>query len=318
MKWPGFDELPLDNSGPPGNAWGLFGKDDQLGRLNLLTPDTVKAAASEIQQGIRVSLDWPIDKPTFPAFKRPRFQHQLINLAPRAINDDMLTFNTQCSTQWDGFRHYAYQETKQFYNGNTQQEIDNGGALGIDAWSKAGGIVGRGILLDWCGWSQRNNKAKDPFVSGAIEFADLLQMIKEQNIEIKPGDVMFLRTGFVASYNKFSTAEQEEFSQQSNGYLGFEANRASLKWLWDSGFAAVVSDSPSFERSPIAGAHNEPGVSVHQWGLAGWGMPIGEMFDLEELAEQCAKLQRYSFFVSSMPLKVPHGVASPPCAVAIF
>lgn len=107
MKWPEFNELPLDKNGPPGNAWGLFGEDDQLGRLNLITPDTVKAAAFEIQQGIRVSLDWPIDKPTFPAFKRPRFQHQLINLAPRAINDEILTFNTQCSTQWDGFRHYG-------------------------------------------------------------------------------------------------------------------------------------------------------------------------------------------------------------------
>lgn len=143
-------------------------------------------------------------------------------------------------------------------------------------------------------------------------------MITEQNIDIRPADILFLRTGFVAAYNKLSTQGQEDFSKQSNGYLGFEANKRSLKWLWDSRFAAVVSDSPSFERSPLAGDYNEPGVSVHQWGLAGWGMPIGEMFDLEELAAQCHQLQRYSFFVSSMPLKVPNGVASPPCAVAIF
>lgn len=179
-------------------------------------------------------------------------------------------------------------------------------------------MTGRGVLLDWYGWSQRNNKTKDPFVSGAIQLDDLQQVIREQNIEIKAADVFFLRTGFVAAYNKFSTEEQEEFSKQTNGYLGFEASRKSLKWLWDSRFAAVVSDSPSFERSPIAGSYNEPGVSVHQWGLAGWGMPIGEMFDLEELAAQCEKLQRYSFFLSSVPLKVPCGVASPPCAVAIF
>lgn len=107
MDWPKFDDLPLDKSGPPGNAWGLFGKNDQLGRLNLITPLTVREAASEIITGIRVSLDWPINKPTFPAFKRPKFQHQLIHYAPRAINDEILTFNTQCSTQWDGFRHYG-------------------------------------------------------------------------------------------------------------------------------------------------------------------------------------------------------------------
>jgi hypothetical protein len=149
--WPKFEDLPLDKNGPPGNAWGLFGENDQLGRLNLITPLTVKEAASEIQQGIRVSLDWPINKPVFPAFKRPKFQHQLISYAPRTINDEVLTFNTQCSTQWDGFRHYGssrqplassqvanfqnqtgYQESKQFYNGNVQDDIAEKDVLGID------------------------------------------------------------------------------------------------------------------------------------------------------------------------------------------
>jgi kynurenine formamidase len=147
---------------------------------------------------------------------------------------------------------------------------------------------------------------------------DLQQIIKEQNITIRPADVLFLRTGFVASYNGLSVQGQEDFSRATNGYLGFEANKESLRWLWDSRVCAVASDSPSFERSPLAGDYNEPGVSVHQWGLAGWGMPIGEMFDLENLAIQCRKLGRYSFFLSSVPLKVPGGVASPPCAVAIF
>jgi kynurenine formamidase len=155
-------------------------------------------------------------------------------------------------------------------------------------------------------------------VSGGIKLEDLQQIIKEQNITTRPADVLFLRTGFVSSYNQFSVQEQETYSQATNGYLGFEASRDSLRWLWDSHFSAVASDSPSFERSPLAGAYNEPGVSVHQWGLAGWGMPIGEMFDLENLAIQCRKLGRYSFFISSVPLKVPGGVASPPCAVAIF
>ena len=155
-------------------------------------------------------------------------------------------------------------------------------------------------------------------MSGAIKLEDLQQIIKEQSITIRPADVLFLRTGFAALYNQFSVQEQEAFPQTTTGFLGFEATRDSLRWLWDSRFSAVASDSPSFERSPLAGAYNEPGVSVHEWGLAGWGMPIGEMFDLESLAIQCRKLGRYSFFISSVPLKVPGGVASPPCAVAIF
>lgn len=104
---PPFDELPLDKDGPPGNAWGLYGPNDELGALNMLTPETVVAAAQEIKTGERVSLDWHLNKPSRPSFDRPPFEVKLRNNAGRAINDDELHFNTQCSTQWDGFRHFG-------------------------------------------------------------------------------------------------------------------------------------------------------------------------------------------------------------------
>ena len=104
---PPFDALPLDKSGPPGNAWGLWGDDDQLGMLNLITTETVAAAASEIKEGLRITLDWPLNKPSFPTFDRQRFHHEILNRAPMAMNDDAVAFNTQSSTQWDGFRHYG-------------------------------------------------------------------------------------------------------------------------------------------------------------------------------------------------------------------
>lgn len=106
-KLPTFDDLPLDKNGPPGNAWGLWGPDDQLGRLNLLTPETVRAAASEIREGIRISLDWPLDKISHPPFGRQALEHRILNKAPMTMNDDVITLNTQSSTQWDGFRHYG-------------------------------------------------------------------------------------------------------------------------------------------------------------------------------------------------------------------
>lgn len=66
----------------------------------------------------------------------------------------------------------------------------------------------------------------------------------------------------------------------------------------------MASDSPSFERGPTTGSYNDPDVSIHQWALAGWGLPLGEMFDLEELAETARRLGRYSFFLTSVPIKV--------------
>ena len=77
-----------------------------------------------------------------------------------------------------------------------------------------------------------------------------------------------------------------------------------VRWLWEHQFSAVAGDAPSFERAPIRGAHADPNFNLHEWVLAGWGTPIGEMFDLEKLSEHCKANERYSFFLSSMPLKV--------------
>ncbi len=105
---PTFDSLTLDPNGPPGNAWGLFGPSNELGMLNLLTPELVrKAASEEIRDGVRISLDLPLNRLPYPSFGRNPFKQELINKAPRIVNDDVLTFNTQTSTQWDGFRHYG-------------------------------------------------------------------------------------------------------------------------------------------------------------------------------------------------------------------
>lgn len=102
-----FSALPLDPNGPRGNAWRRFGCDDQLGMLNLLTPSVVAAAAQEIKTGVRISLDWSMNLPTYPSFGRDPFHHHINNRTKDSINDDILTFNTQCSSQWDGFRHYG-------------------------------------------------------------------------------------------------------------------------------------------------------------------------------------------------------------------
>lgn len=107
VELPPFDKLTLDPSGPKGNAWGLFGKDNNLGMLNLLTPEVVQAAAREIKEGTRFGLDWKLNALGQPSFGRQPFHQKIVNKAPRTVNDDVLTFNTQGSTQWDGFRHFG-------------------------------------------------------------------------------------------------------------------------------------------------------------------------------------------------------------------
>lgn len=86
-------------------------------------------------------------------------------------------------------------------------------------------------------------------------------------------------------------------------FVGVEQSEDSIRWIWDN-FSAVAGDHPTFECWPT-----QKDWLLHEILLAGWGCPIGELFDLEKLAEQCKKEKRWSFFVSSEPCNVPGGVA---------
>ena len=99
------------------SAWGLYGDDDHLGTLNRLEDDLVaKTAREEIQTGtryihlysgtrisslmyIRVSLNWPLDAQSKPGFGRQAFHKNVYQKAPRIVNDDVWTLNTQSSSQ---------------------------------------------------------------------------------------------------------------------------------------------------------------------------------------------------------------------------
>ena len=96
--------------------------------------------------------------------------------------------------------------------------------------------------------------------------------------------------------------------------IGVESCREVLEWIWDNQFAAVAGDMAAFEALPF----QSKDFWFHEWLLGGWGLPIGELFNLEALAKECARLKKWSFFFSSVPLNVPGGVASPPNGVAIL
>lgn len=130
-------------------------------------------------------------------------------------------------------------------------------------------------------------------------------VIHDYKLSFRKGDILFIRSGFTAAYNRLNDEQQRELSQRPTpDFIGVEATEGMVRWLWDFQFAAVAGDAPSFERAPIRGNHADPEFNLHEWLLAGWGTPIGEMFDLEQLSQHCKETGRYSFFLSSMPLKV--------------
>ena len=93
---PPFESLPLNKDDPPFSAWGLYGKDDQLGALNMLTPERIVEAAKEIKTGVRVGLNLPLNVlPSPPSFGRKGVHQHIISKYPRCVHDDELSFNTQ-------------------------------------------------------------------------------------------------------------------------------------------------------------------------------------------------------------------------------
>lgn len=194
------------------------------------------------------------------------------------------------------------------------------------------GITSRAHLIDVPRYlEQQNIKASDPFSAESPISVDLLQAAaKAQDTHLEPGDILLVRTGYAEAYNNlddeaFKALQQRE-KRQSHG---LKADRGLLKWLWESGIAAIAADwwvfSTSTEghtltSSPAVEASMRPvgRLVLHEIGLAGWGMPLGEMFDLLELAKECAEIKRWTFLFTSMPLYIEGGIASPPNAQAIL
>ena len=104
---PRYRDLPIDASKPPHSAWGVFGDDDQLGTINLLTAERVARAATLVRQGAVFSLNWDMEKPDPPILGRTRMNHHIIDLTPGpdpsewGTDDYYDNYWPHSSTQWD-------------------------------------------------------------------------------------------------------------------------------------------------------------------------------------------------------------------------
>ncbi|KAK4938716.1 hypothetical protein LTR10_020899 [Elasticomyces elasticus] len=321
---PPFSALPLREGDPPYSAWGLYGPDDELGTLNLLTQDRILNAIKDVSTGESVGLNLPLNVPNPPSHNRTGFNHRIKHSAPRNVYDDFIDMNTQCSTQWDGFRHYGYQAEKVCYNGLTIPDISGPNAsskLGIHAWCKRG-ICGRGVLLDYDRYAESQGIQYDRLGGRSVTLDGLIACAKHQNVEFQEGDILIVRFGWTKAYLALDGDGRVEWSQRRPVTLiGVQTSKEMAEWLWNTGFSAVAADTVAFERQPFAPVGEIGGLEkygLHELLLGGWGMPIGEMWDLEALSEACTRNKRYNFFLTSMPLNIPGGIASPANAIAIL
>ena len=176
---------------------------------------------------------------------------RIFDLAPFVANDDEIAVNTQAGSQWDGLKHWGHQKSGLYYNGLKHSDIPDAKDNGIHHWSDRGGIVGRGVLLDYVAHAERNKISYSAWTRHEITVADLEAMIAHENLELKPGDILIVRSGFVKLHDQSSIDSRTEKVKNSHFFTGVEGSEETIKWLWNHKFSAVAGDTIAFV------SHNE-------------------------------------------------------------
>jgi kynurenine formamidase len=329
-RLPSYRELPVRDGAPPGSSWGLWGDDDDIGALNLLTDERTLAAARTITRGAVFPLCLPLHEldPHLAWRTPPRHEilhvgHETRSNAPGGTDDPTTGLIDrddyldgvwlQGGTQWDGLSHVRHPEHGN-YNGVADADIHGGPGtrLGIDRWA-ARAIVGRGVLLDAARHFARVGADFDPTEAVEITVDDLEQIAAEQDVTLGAGDVLLLHTGWMRRYLDASPDERARLiAWKTLTSAGLQPSQEMVEYLWDTHIAAVAADNAGVEAmSP------NPQFFLHLHTLPLLGIPLGEFWALHDLAADCAADGRYSFLLVSVPWNVRGAVGSPPQAIAI-
>ncbi|HEY2907787.1 MAG TPA: cyclase family protein [Vicinamibacterales bacterium] len=297
--------------------WGRWGPEDERGTLNFITADAIVRAARLVKRGAVFSLAIPFDAngPQGPNSRRFNPIHRMTLTGPDfttgaitrpggvGFADDIVVMPLQCATQWDALSHCFLDG--QLYNGYDANTVSSAGARknGIEKVSR--GIAARGVLADM----PRAKGAKWLEPGYAITVDDLEAALGAEGVDVGQGDVLIVRTGMVAMCR-----DQGAWGD----YVGGPAPGLSFHtadWVHQRELAAVATDTWAMEVQPheIADTYQP----LHQVFIPNMGLTIGEIFNLDELAEDCAADGVYEFFFVAPPLPITGAVGSPINPLAI-
>lgn len=317
MNLPHYDELPLARYGGR-SGWGLFGPRDDLGLMNLITPSVTAAAARLVGTGEVFSLNAPVDLFDPPLYGRsPLVVETKQLLGGQALDEIYNGFNPQASSQWDALAHAAYADDM-FYNGATLNDVLQGGRNTIDHWARKG-IATRGVLLDLQDTAAASGSPYPPGSAHAFTVDELERARRAAGVEYKAGDVILLRTGFIDWYTSLPISERARLAEAKNlRACGIEHSEEMARYLWNTHAVAVASDGPSLEVWPMDRSDEAaPFGALHRVLIGLFGMGIGELWSLDDLAASCRADGRYEFLLTSAPLNTRNGVGSPANALAL-
>jgi hypothetical protein len=300
---PTYAELPVVAGAPPGSSWGVWGEDDKFGTLNLQTPERARRAAESVRSGRWFALNLPFELPDPPLYNRARVRHEVTGELGGGHDDLLHDWNTQSSTQWDGFRHFAHR-SHGHYGGVADQDH------GMHFWAERG-IVARAVLADVDRWRAAQGRPLRQGESDPITGPEVLACLEAQGTTVEVGDVLLVRTGWTTWYRTLDA--DARVAHAADLHTPGLAGRELPEVLWDLHVSALALDNPGVDMWP-------PGPETGFFHLAALpllGLPLGELWDLDGLADDCRSTGTYDSLLTSAPINVHAGVASPANAIAI-
>jgi kynurenine formamidase len=304
--------LPQKELGKRLSNWGRWGADDEIGTLNFITPEKRIQAGRMIKTGKVFDLGMPFDSsgpqggvyrinPVHTMTRTPLDSRH----SPDGVitADDMVTMGLQCGTQWDSLAHVGYDGF--FYNHMPAHDVTTFDGATRNSFAKCvDRLISRGVLLDIARLKGVDRLAD----STEIVADDLTDAAERQGVEVGSGDILLVRTG---SYQWFLEGDNARFNMSPEPGLGLSC----AEWLYEREVAAVALDNWACEVWPskVEGSR----IPFHMVAIRDIGLTIGEMFNFEELAADCAEDGIYEFMFSGTGLKITGAVGSPVTPMAL-
>jgi kynurenine formamidase len=299
--------------------WGRFGDDDQLGTANLITAGKRIEATRCVRSGETLSLavDFEADTPQFKASYRLNPQRSMVatgtdvktgrqaafGIDGHGFADDMVVMSLQAATQWDSLAHVFH--GYRMYNDRDCALVGAKGAAANDISVLRDRVVTRGVLADVAGHLEMDALEPDHHVT----VSELEATLTAQAVVVGSGDALLVRTGHLGRIRREDAWDR--FVESDEPGLGWDA----LPWLRDRDVAAVAADNWAFEVVPSR--YTLP-LPFHAVGIVYMGLLVGEIFELDALAEACRDRGAWDFLFSAPPLPFVGAVGSPVNPLAVL
>lgn len=296
-----FEQLMTDLSN-----WNRWGEADELGAVNLITPEKVRDAAKLVAEGVTVSMEHPLLTEAAPDNSDP-FVHEMTATGANPVLDAYamdryeIFYHGYGHTHLDALGH-AFWEGK-MYNGHPQEEVTAEGAQAMDITVMRNGIVTRGVIVD-IPWLKGI-----PYLEPGTPIypEDLDAWEQKTGVTIGPGDAVFVRTG--------RWARREALGPWNAGAESAGLHVSTVPWFKARDISFIGGDGASdLLPSQVEGV-SQP---VHFLMLIAMGTPMFDNCDLEAVTAKSQELGRYTFMFSAAPLAVPGGTGSPINPIAVF